>query len=405
MKNLNILEAKDERPGMRYKRAREMGAPEGISSSPIGKDYFNPEVYKPRADGPKDVRSAGVSGTKKSLSLALDIVAKDPEFRDRFNDVIAPHFQLANDIRIALKRLKGAIEELGKLEKKKAKLVKENPPKLKAIEFVDEEITYFTELAKKLEIQIFNLDEEIEQNINDPSSLEEMTNIIKDAAKSLADSMSDKTKQQLANNTLKSLADLNLNIVDDDPDLKLFLKEIILRPESFDPLEKLYELVLGQREDAKQRGTGYYFINPMFLIGTMFKTALDKSLRAPKKPTVNPHVMRKAATSAIGPGLSGIVRKIQNDLQPLMSKLYDYEDLDDRDKSKVDSKLNFLKDEIRGYAVGVDPDKLSNVFRLIDDLKTGNATERDVVTALYTIKEGYSFRYDVIVENLLRKYR
>jgi hypothetical protein len=404
MKRL-FSEAKDERPGMRYKRTREMGAPEGMSSSPIGKDYFNPEVYKPRTDGPKDVRSAGVSGTKKTLSFALDIVAKDPNFRDRFNGVIAPHFQLASDLRVELKRLEGILEQLGRLEKTKARLEREKTPDLDKIEKVDEQIDKLTEIAQEHEIEIKRLDEEIEQNINDRSSLEEMTNIIKGAAESLGDSMSDKTKQQLANNTLKSLADLNLNIVDDDPELRLFLKEIILNPESFDPLEKLYELVLGQRKDAKDRGTGYYFINPMFMIGTMFKTALDKSLRAPKKPTVNPHVMRKAAKSAIGAGLSGVVDKIKKDLQPLMSKLYDYEDLDDRDRERVDSKLQFLKDEIRGYAGDADPGKVSKIIGLIDDLKTGDATERDVVAALYTIREGYTFRYDVIVENLLRKYR
>ena len=398
-------EAKDERPGMRYKRSREMGAPEGMSSSPIGKDYFNPEVYKPRTDGPKDVRSAGVSGTKKTLSFALDIVAKDPEFRDRFNGVIAPHFQLASDLRVELKRLEGILEQLGRLEKTKARLEREKTPDLDKIEKVDERIDELTGIAQEHEIEIKRLDDEIEQNINDRSSLEEMTNIIKGAAESLGDSMSDKTKQQLANNTLKSLADLNLNIVDDDPELRLFLKEIILNPESFDPLEKLYELVLGQRKDAKERGTGYYFINPMFMVGTMFKTALDKSLRAPKKPTVNPHVMRKAAKSAIGAGLSGVVDKIKKDLQPLMSKLYDYQDLDDRDRERVDSKLQFLKDEIRGYAGDADPGKVSKIIGLIDDLKTGDATERDVVAALYTIREGYTFRYDVIVENLLRKYR
>lgn len=398
-------EAKDERPGMRYKRSREMGAPEGMSSSPIGKDYFNPEVYKPRADGPKDVRSAGVSGTKKTLSFALDIVAKDPEFRDRFNGVIAPHFQLASDLRVELKRLEGILEQLGRLEKTKARLEREKTPDLDKIEKVDERIDELTEIAQEHEIEIKRLDDEIEQNINDRSSLEEMTNIIKGAAESLGDSMSDKTKQQLANNTLKSLADLNLNIVDDDPELRLFLKEIILNPESFDPLEKLYELVLGQRKDAKERGSGYYFINPMFMVGTMFKTALDKSLREPKKPTVNPHVMRKAAKSAIGAGLSGVVDKIKKDLQPLMSKLYDYQDLDDRDRERVDSKLQFLKDEIRGYAGDADPGKVSKIIGLIDDLKTGDATERDVVAALYTIREGYTFRYDVIVENLLRKYR
>lgn len=398
-------EAKDERPGMRYKRSREMGAPEGMSSSPIGKAYFNPEKYKPRTDGPKDVRSAGVSGTKKTLSFALDIVAKDPDFRDRLNGVIAPHFQLASDLRVELKRLEGILEQLGRLEKTKARLEREKTPDLDKIEKVDERIDKLTGIAQKHEIEIMRLDDEIEQNINDRSSLEEMTNIIKGAAESLGDSMSDKTKQQLANNTLKSLADLNLNIVDDDPELRLFLKEIILNPESFDPLEKLYELVLGQRKDAKERGTGYYFINPMFMVGTMFKTALDKSLRAPKKPTVNPHVMRKAAKSAIGAGLSGVVDKIKKDLQPLMSKLYDYEDLDDRDREKVDSKLQFLKDEIRGYAGDADPGKVSKIIGLIDDLKTGDATERDVVAALYTIREGYTFRYDVIVENLLRKYR
>ena len=398
-------EAKDERPGMRYKRSREMGAPEGMSSSPIGKAYFNPEKYKPRTDGPKDVRSAGVSGTKKTLSFALDIVAKDPDFRDRLNGVIAPHFQLASDLRVELKRLEGILEQLGRLEKTKARLEREKTPDLDKIEKVDERIDKLTGIAQKHEIEIMRLDDEIEQNINDRSSLEEMTNIIKGAAESLGDSMSDKTKQQLANNTLKSLADLNLNIVDDDPELRLFLKEIILNPESFDPLEKLYELVLGQRKDAKERGTGYYFINPMFMVGTMFKTALDKSLRAPKKPTVNPHVMRKAAKSAIGAGLSGVVDKIKKDLQPLMSKLYDYEDLDDRDREKVDSKLQFLKDEIRGYAGDADPGKVSKIIGLIDDLKTGDATERDVVAALYTIREGYTFRYDVIVEDLLRKYR
>ena len=398
-------EAKDERPGMRYKRSQEGGAPEGMSSSPIGKAYFNPEKYKPRTDGPKDVRSAGVSGTKKTLSFALDIVAKDPDFRDRLNGVIAPHFQLASDLRVELKRLEGILEQLGRLEKTKARLEREKTPDLDKIEKVDERIDKLTGIAQKHEIEIMRLDDEIEQNINDRSSLEEMTNIIKGAAESLGDSMSDKTKQQLANNTLKSLADLNLNIVDDDPELRLFLKEIILNPESFDPLEKLYELVLGQRKDAKERGTGYYFINPMFMVGTMFKTALDKSLRAPKKPTVNPHVMRKAAKSAIGAGLSGVVDKIKKDLQPLMSKLYDYEDLDDRDREKVDSKLQFLKDEIRGYAGDADPGKVSKIIGLIDDLKTGDATERDVVAALYTIREGYTFRYDVIVENLLRKYR
>jgi hypothetical protein len=398
-------EAKDERPGMRYKRSREMGAPEGMSSSPIGKDYFNPEVYKPRTDGPRDVRSAGVSGTKKTLSFALDIVARDPEFRDRFNDIIAPHFQLASDLRVELKRLEGTLERLGRLEKTKARLEKENPPDLDKIAKVDERIDELTEIAQKHEINISRLDNEIEQNINDRSSLEEMTYIVKAAAQSLVDSMSEDAKRSLTSNSFKSLADLNLNIVDDDPELKLFLKEIILNPDSFDPLEKLYELVLGQREDAKERGSGYYFVNPMFMIGTMFKTALDRSLRVPKKPTVNPHVMRKAAKSAIGAGLSGVVDKIKKDLQPLMNKLYDYEDLDDRDREKVDSKLQFLKDEIRGYAGDADKEKVAKVIGLIDDLKTGDATERDVVAALYTIREGFAFQYDVIVENLLRKYR
>jgi hypothetical protein len=403
-----IYEAKDERPGMRFKQAQEGGAPRGMSSSPIGREDFNPEKYKPRTGDPKDRRSTGVSETKKTLMFALDLVARDPKYRNQFNSVIVPHFQLANDLRVSIKRLQGTIQELDKLEKTKARMYKEKSPDLDKLEKIESRISELTDTVADYEVEIKQLDDEIDQNISNRESVNELSEIIKAAARSLSDSMTDEDKQRLASNTFKNLADLNLNIVGDDPELRLFLREVIIKPEKFDPLTKFYDLVTGQRDDAKERGAGYYFINPLFSIGTIFKNALDRSLREPKKPIGSSHTLRQAAKQTIGTGLSGIIDRIKKgSTRKIMSMVYDYDNLDDREKKIVDTELNSLKDDIRGYAAGlnIDQSKINNVTRLIDDLKTGDATEANVVTAIYTIKEGFVFKYDTIIERLLVKYK
>lgn len=120
------LEAKGTKPGERYSKTKESEGPSGITSSPIGKDSYNPEKVK-KGESKSDntgVVSFETGLTKKdvaALSNALRILKNDSTFETRMKGAMrgfkSRRHQISEPEEKILKSYDGIIDKLdGKID-------------------------------------------------------------------------------------------------------------------------------------------------------------------------------------------------------------------------------------------------------------------------------------------------
>jgi hypothetical protein len=86
-----LFEAKGTKPGERYQSAKNQVGPAGITSSPIGKDNYNPEMRdreEKHKDDKGDVGAGDVAATIKLLSKALPLLKNDVVFEDQMRGIM-----------------------------------------------------------------------------------------------------------------------------------------------------------------------------------------------------------------------------------------------------------------------------------------------------------------------------
>jgi nucleoside diphosphate kinase len=108
--NLLIKEAKDERPGQRFMNVQNRQGPSGISSSPIGRDDYNPEIVKPVRPAFKDEFTGteqAVAGRNTDIILknAFRLIKSDAGFRKQINLVIEAFAKKRKSITMAQEKV------------------------------------------------------------------------------------------------------------------------------------------------------------------------------------------------------------------------------------------------------------------------------------------------------------
>lgn len=108
--NSLIQEAKDERPGQRYHNVKNRTGPSGISSSPIGRDDYNPEIVKPSRPAFKDDFTGteqAVAGRNTDIILknAFRLIKSDAGFRKQINTVLEAFAKKRKSITMAQEKV------------------------------------------------------------------------------------------------------------------------------------------------------------------------------------------------------------------------------------------------------------------------------------------------------------
>ena len=78
-----MVEAKGTKPGERYKNARNSEGPSGITSSPIGKSNYNPEIREFDQKHPADKGKGDAIEVISLLSKAISLLKNDDVFEDQ----------------------------------------------------------------------------------------------------------------------------------------------------------------------------------------------------------------------------------------------------------------------------------------------------------------------------------
>lgn len=83
-----LFEAKGTKPGERYFNAKAQEGPSGITSSPIGKDNYNPEKAEFKQKDPADTGGYDVAAVIGLLSKGLQLLKNDDVFEDQMRGIM-----------------------------------------------------------------------------------------------------------------------------------------------------------------------------------------------------------------------------------------------------------------------------------------------------------------------------
>lgn len=395
--------AKKNRAGAVYKRASDAAGPSGRASG-IDFGSLNPEKPTPRNE-PKDKGSGSARDTVRMLKYALEIVGSFAKERGDFGRALERHTMDVNNLRINLKRFRGVLDELKKLQRSLDKEMASENPRMGKIELLEGEIANLQDDGEKLESSIHQLDDKIERNLQRRALVDELNDIIKSAAQNLSDKLSPQQKENIQKTTdIRSLEQLDTGLINiQDPEQLFLIKKAILEPKSFSPLDKFYDLSMGQRKDARDAGTNYYFKDPIFHLGSLFKTAAIKSVFStkPKGSLTNSHAMRSVAKQKIGDELLQIADAIKSrGVQIAISNLRDADLLSPREIESANKTLKKVEDLIL-TAASIDQDKKSKIVKAYNAFRRGEMNESSLLGVIYNINE--SFNFNIEVRDLLKR--
>jgi len=83
-----VTEAKGTKPGERFNSVKNTNGPAGVSSSPIGKSNYNPELPERRDTGPRDIGFSNVQVLVRLLSKGLALLKDDETFEDQIKGAL-----------------------------------------------------------------------------------------------------------------------------------------------------------------------------------------------------------------------------------------------------------------------------------------------------------------------------
>lgn len=389
--------AKKNRAGAVYKRAADASGPSGRAA---GVDFgnLNPEKRVARKE-PVDLGRGSTKSNTGLLRYALEIVGSFSKERGDFGRALEIHVGKVGTLRVYVKRYQGLLQEIGKLQRS---LDKENESPNRnqdRVDTLEDNIQELEVAATNLDNNIRKLDDNIERNLQGRVLLKELSQIIKDAAQKLSDSLTPQQKENISRVTdLKSFEQLDvgqLNIT--DPEQLLVIRTAILRPDKFMPLEKFYDLSMGERQDARDSGSSYYFKDPIFHLASIYKTASLRAVFGKERGSSlkNSHTLKSATRQSIGDEIMQIADAIKGkSFRIAISNLQDYDFLSDSEKRSTDSAIKKVEDLIH-TTTSIDQDKKSKLLNALEAYKKGNASESAVISSIYSIKEGLEYNTQV----------
>ena len=395
--------AKKNRAGAVYKRASDAAGPSGRASG-IDFGSLNPEKPTPRNE-PKDKGSGSARDTVRMLKYALEIVGSFAKERGDFGRALEGHVGQVGTLRVYAKRYQGAVQQLGKFQRALEKENASSSPNKDKIRILEGEVTNLEKTAVDLDRDIRKLDDTIERNLQRRALVDELNGIIRSAAQNLSDKLSPQQKENIQKTTdIRSLEQLDTGLINiQDPEQLFLIKKAILEPKSFSPLDKFYDLSMGQRKDARDAGASYYFKDPIFHLASLYKTAAIKSVfsNKPKGSLTNSHAMRSVAKQKIGDELLQIADAIKSrSVQIAISNLRDADLLSSREVESANRTLKKIEDLIL-TAGSIDQDKKSKIVRAYNAFRRGEMNESSMLGVIYNINE--SFNFNVQVRDLLKR--
>ena len=394
--------AKKNRSGAVGKRVADAAGPSGRAAG-IDFSSLNPEKRTPRKE-PKDQGSGSARDTTRMLKYALEIVGSFAKERGDFGRALEGHVGQINNLRVYTKRYQGAVQELGKFQRALEKETASTSPNKDKIRILEGEITKLEETAVDLDRDIRKLDDVIERNLQRKALVGELNDIIRSAAQNLSDKLSPQQKENIKNTTdVKSLDQLDTGLINiNDPEQLFLIKKAIIEPKSFSPLDKFYDLSMGQREDARNSGASYYFKDPIFHLASLYKTASIKSVFGKGRSSLtNSHVMRSTAKQKIGDELLQIADAIKSkSVQIAIANLKDADFLSSREVESANRTLKKVEDLIL-TAGSIDQDKKSKIVRAYNAFRRGEMNESAMLGVIYNINE--SFNFNILANDLLKR--
>jgi hypothetical protein len=189
------LEAKGTKPGERFFRTSEMEGPSGISSSPIGKSNYNPEIFKPEKKDPNDKGMTDQVNIIKILGKAFQLLKNDDVFADQMKGIMKGFEKNRRQISAYQESvIKSKPKHIDNLWGKINNLIKiVNSPKEKTskdIEDFKNDLAHYKQLRDQAQSELDEVYAQIEntslenEEIND-SYLEQMLAVVRDTAKRL----------------------------------------------------------------------------------------------------------------------------------------------------------------------------------------------------------------------------
>lgn len=391
------LEAKGTKPGERFHRASESEGPSGISSSPIGKNNYNPEIFKPEQKDPADKGMSDQVSIIKLLGKAFQLLKNDEVFADQMRGVMngfkKNRKQISAYQESILKHKPKTIDNIWGRINRLITIV--NDPKKRQ----DPSVAEFEQELADLKIQrdeeqgeLDNVLSQIEnvalenEELND-SYLEQMLYVIRDTAKRLYKKQSDELVNdgQEAPSRIVPLHELDYEMlqkeVEKDAQAQLQLLEMLLSSDDSNPLKLFLKLQQERYDNSKQhffetsRGDNYsiaieqlYKNLPLFSLVNYFSHIILKS------PAIALNTKQKKRANSLTKGDDMMVRmgavKNEREWEELRPDLIKYLKKQKIDKAKKDMLVNMAKmpfQAIRGRA--------NTAVKIISSLKAENITE------------------------------
>jgi hypothetical protein len=391
------LEAKGTKPGERFYRASESEGPSGISSSPIGKSNYNPEIYKPERKDPADKGMSDQVSIIKLLGKAFQLLKNDEVFADQMRGIMngfkKNRKQISAYQESVIKYKPKTIDNLWGRINRLITIV--NDPKKRQ----DPSVAEFEKELKDLKAQkdeeqgeLDNVFSQIEnvslenEELSD-SYLEQMLYVIRDTAKRLYKKQSDALMidGQEPQSRIIPLHELDYGMlekeVEKNSQAQMQLLEMLLSSDDSNPLKLFLKLQQERYEDSKQnffntsRGDNYsiaieqlYKNLPLFSLVNYFSHIILKS----PVITLNMKQKKRADVLTKGDSMMDRMSKIKNEREweELRPDLIAYLKKQKIDKIKKDMLINIAKgpfQAIRGRA--------NAAIKIISSSKTENITE------------------------------
>ena len=389
--------AKKNRAGAVGKRVFDAAGPTGRASG-IDFSTLNPEKSVARKE-PKDIGGGGVKDSSRMLKYALEIVGSFDKERADLGRALENHINQVDELRINSKRLQGTLKELKSFQNALDREVAEENPNKDKIKKLQSIVDDLQDSAIQYEGNVHKLDDKIERNLQRKALLGEINGIIKDAATKLSRQLSPQQKENIKTATsIHSLEQLDTGLINIQDPVQLFLiKKAILEPESFSPLDKFYNLSMGQRKDARDAGVSYYFKDPIFHLASLYKSASVKAIFGKSRGSLtSSHAMKSIAKSTIGEELVELTDVIKSKpVRIAIQNLRDYDILSDREKKAVDTNLKRVEDLIH-TSKSIDQDKKSKILKAFNDFKQGKTNENNMLGVIYNINEQFNFNIEVL---------
>jgi hypothetical protein len=392
------LEAKGTKPGERFYNVSKSEGPSGISSSPIGKANYNPEIFKSERKDPLDKGMKDQVSIIKLLGKAFQLLKNDEVFGDQMRGIMNGFKKNRKQISAyqesiikskpkTIDNLWGRINRLITIvndpKKRQDPSVADFEKELKELKAQkDEEQATLDDVFSQIENVAFE-NEELSE-----SYLQQMLYVIRDTAKRLYKKQSDalmSDEQEVPQSRIVPLHELDYEMlqkeVEKSSQVQMQLLEMLLSSDDSNPLKLFLKLQEERYNDSKQnffnasRGDNYsisieqlYKNLPLFSLVNYFSHIILKSPAI----TLNTKQKKRADVLTKGDGMITRMGKIKNEREweEIRPDLIAYLKDQKIDKNKKDMLINLANGPFQATR-----GKANAAIKIISSLKVENINE------------------------------